>query len=73
MGAFLMVMMNFVNGTEEIGVDLHLIKIKLFQQYIIRFTESIYDGAVFRICLSTLLSISLANALSFDTTCSRET
>jgi len=68
-----MVMMDFVNGTEEIGIDLRLIQIKLFQRYIIRIIESIYDGAVFSNCLSALLSVSLANAPSFDTTCSRET
>jgi hypothetical protein len=66
----LMLMMNFVNGTKEIVIDL---RFKLFQQYIIAIIESIYDGAVFCNCLSALLSVSLANAPSFDTTCSRET
>jgi hypothetical protein len=70
---FLMVMMDFVNGTEEIVLDLRLIQIKLFQRYIIGIIESIYDGVVFCNCLSALLSVSLANAPSFDTTCSRET
>lgn len=73
MDFFPMVMMDFVNGTEEIGMDLRLIQIKLFQRYIIGIIISIYDGAVFCICLSALLSLSLANAPSFDTTSSRET
>jgi len=39
----LMLMMNFVNGTKEIVIDL---RFKLFQRYIIAIIESIYDGAV---------------------------
>jgi hypothetical protein len=31
---FLIVMMNFINGTEDIVFDLRLIQIELFQQYI---------------------------------------
>ena len=57
----------------KIQFDLHLIQIQLFQQYKIGIIESIYDGAVFCNCLSALLSLNLANAPSFDTTCSRET
>jgi hypothetical protein len=70
---FLMVVMNSVNATEEMVIDIHLIQIKLFRQYTIGIIESIYDGPVFCNCLSALLSLSLANAQSFDTTCSRET
>jgi hypothetical protein len=50
-----------------------LVQIKLFQGYIIGIIENVYEGAVFCNCLSARLSVSLANAPSFDTTCSRDT
>jgi hypothetical protein len=52
---------------------IRLVQIKLFQGYIIGIIENVYEGAVFCNCLSARLSVSLANAPSFDTTCSRDT